>query len=60
MLIPRWYMRMESHSGMILTGKTKELRVKSVSEPLCPPQIPQTDLGMNLGLHGEMLTTNHI
>jgi hypothetical protein len=29
-----------AHGGMILTGKTKELREKPVPVPLCPPQIP--------------------
>jgi hypothetical protein len=37
---PRWYMNMKSHDGIILTGKTKELRQKLVTEPLFPPQIP--------------------
>jgi hypothetical protein len=28
---------MESHGGMILTGKTEELGEKPVPVPLCPP-----------------------
>jgi hypothetical protein len=31
---------MESHSGMIFTGKIEELREKPVPVLLCPPQIP--------------------
>jgi hypothetical protein len=30
---------MQSHSGMIFRGKTKELGGKPVSVPLCPPEI---------------------
>jgi hypothetical protein len=30
---------MESHSGMILTGKPKKLGEKPVPVPLCPSQI---------------------
>jgi hypothetical protein len=37
---PKLYMSMESHSGMMLTGETKELRKESATLPLCPPQIP--------------------
>jgi hypothetical protein len=33
-------MSMESHSGMIINGKTKELGEKPVPVALCPPQIP--------------------
>jgi hypothetical protein len=36
---PKWSMSMESHGGMILTGKTEELGEKPVPVPLCPPQI---------------------
>jgi hypothetical protein len=36
-LPPRFYMNMESHHGMILTGKTEELGEKPVPVPLCPP-----------------------
>jgi hypothetical protein len=32
---------MESHGGMILTGKPEELGEKSVPVPLCPPQTPR-------------------
>jgi hypothetical protein len=34
------FWKSEAHSGMILTGKTKELGEKPVPVPLCPPQIP--------------------
>jgi hypothetical protein len=36
---PRWYVSVESHGGMILTGKPKNSREKPVPVPLCPPQI---------------------
>jgi hypothetical protein len=36
----RWYMSVESHGGMILTGEIKELGERPVPLPLCPPQIP--------------------
>jgi hypothetical protein len=36
----RWYMNMESHDGMISTGKAEELGEIPVPVPLCPPQIP--------------------
>jgi hypothetical protein len=32
-------MNMESHGGMILTGKTEEIREKPVPVPYCPPKI---------------------
>jgi hypothetical protein len=35
----RWYMSMEKHGGIILTGEAKELRGKPVPVPLFPPQI---------------------
>jgi hypothetical protein len=31
---------MESHGGMILTGKTEGLGENPAPVPLCPPQIP--------------------
>jgi hypothetical protein len=33
-------MRVEICDGMVLIGKTEELRKKLVPLPLCPPQIP--------------------
>jgi hypothetical protein len=39
-LSPRWYMSMERHDGIILTGKTEELGDKPVPVSLCLPQIP--------------------
>jgi hypothetical protein len=36
---PRWYMSMESHDAMILTGKIEELGEKPVPVPLCSTQI---------------------
>jgi hypothetical protein len=33
-------MSMESHVGMILTGKPKNWEKKFVTQPFCPPQIP--------------------
>jgi hypothetical protein len=36
---PRWYMSMEKHGGIILTGEAKELREKPAPVPLFPPQI---------------------
>jgi hypothetical protein len=33
-------MIVESHGGMILTGKTKELKEKPLPVPLLSPQIP--------------------
>jgi hypothetical protein len=35
-----WYMRMESHGGMILTGKSEELWEKPVPVPVWPSRIP--------------------
>jgi hypothetical protein len=40
LFIPRWYTSKRSHDGMILTGETEELGVKTVQVQLCPPQIP--------------------
>jgi hypothetical protein len=34
-------MRVESHGGIILTGKTEEVGEKPVPVPLCAPQIPR-------------------
>jgi hypothetical protein len=36
---PRWYMSMESHGGMILTGKTEVLGKKPVPVPLYPHRL---------------------
>jgi hypothetical protein len=36
----RWYMSLDSHGRMILTGETKELGKKPVPVPLYPLQIP--------------------
>jgi hypothetical protein len=46
-------MRMEGHGVMIWTGKLEELGEKPVPVPLCPAQIPHTDLGMKPGLSGK-------
>jgi hypothetical protein len=38
LFIPRWYMSVESHGEIILTGKTEKFREKYVSVPLRRPQ----------------------
>jgi hypothetical protein len=51
---------MESHSGMILTGKTEELGEKPVPVPLSPPQIPHGLTQVQTrssALKGQQLTT---
>jgi hypothetical protein len=46
---------MESHGGMILTGKSKNLE-----RNLFTTNTTWIDPGMNLGLHGERPATNHL
>jgi hypothetical protein len=36
---PRWYMGIESHGGMILTGENRRIEGKPVPMPFCPSQI---------------------
>jgi hypothetical protein len=57
---PRCYMSMESHGGMILTGKTEELRKTCPNATLSTTNPTWTNLDANLGLCGEMLVANHL
>jgi hypothetical protein len=52
-------MNMESHGGIILTGKTEELREKTYpSATLSTRNLAWIDAGVNLGLCGEKPATN--
>jgi hypothetical protein len=52
---------MESYSGMILTGKTKELTEKPYPSATMSTANPTwTDPGVNLGLHDERPATNNL
>jgi hypothetical protein len=53
-------MRMESHGGIILTGKIEELGEKHVPVPLCPPQTPHgltRAPTLAFAVRGRLLTT---
>jgi hypothetical protein len=52
---------MESNGGMILTGENQRtLRRTCSSATLSTTNPTWTDLGINLGLHGEWLATNYL
>jgi hypothetical protein len=58
-LSPRWYMSMESHGGMILTGENRRTRRKTCPSATFSTTNPTwTSQGANPGLCGEMLATN--
>jgi hypothetical protein len=38
---PRWYLIMESHGVILLTGQTEDIGEKTVPVPPCPSQIPR-------------------
>jgi hypothetical protein len=61
LFIPRWYMSMESHGGMILTGEKWRTRRKTCpSTTLSTTNPTWTDPGGNPGLYCERLATSHL
>jgi hypothetical protein len=57
---PRWYVSMESHGGMILTGEIEELRETCPIATSSTTNPTWTDLGVNPGLHSYRPATNHL
>jgi hypothetical protein len=51
---------MDNHSGMILIGKTKELREKSIPVTLSTTNPIWTELGTNMGPRSESVVANHL
>jgi len=58
---PRWYMSMESHGGIILTGENRRTRRKTCpSATLSTTNPTWTDTGTNSGLSCERPATNRL
>jgi hypothetical protein len=55
---PRWYISMENHGGMILTGETEELEKTCPSATLSTTNPTWTDPGTDPGLRSESPTSN--
>jgi hypothetical protein len=61
LFIPRWYMSMESHGGIILTGENRRTRRKTCpTDTLSTTNPTWTDPGANCGLRGGRPATNHL
>jgi hypothetical protein len=57
---PRWYLSMESHSGMMMGRNQITWRRTCPSATLSTAKPILTDLGSNPGFHGERLVTNRL
>jgi hypothetical protein len=58
--LPRCYMSVDSHGGMILTGETEALGENSPSATLSTTNLIWTDPSTNPGLRGEIPATNRL